>query len=271
MTAIAIDYSPFGFAVAADSKGHWCAEDGTEREASREPPPAVTKIFKIQNHRRVMAYALAGTAFSDDMKFSLIAKARRSAVSLATLKFDGPRTYIRQFMIPIKEAYKQAKINSQFRSFPTVDTAQIAGGLFPIAHIFFAGYFDGEPFMGYGTVPHREQIVQDALVEVWTPTPGATPSVCGSSIVLRKLFKENDPIFARYLVPPRSDSSLEETAARVRGCIEAQCSDEAAAVDPFCREQVGGPVRVATVTMQKGFQWYGLRGAEDERRAGRVG
>jgi hypothetical protein len=75
MTAIAVDYSTSGFAVAADSKAHWRAEESTEDVASRQGLMPAQKIFKIQNRRRVMAYALSGTAFSDDMRFSLIAKA----------------------------------------------------------------------------------------------------------------------------------------------------------------------------------------------------
>jgi hypothetical protein len=255
MTAIAVDYSTSGFAIAADGRGRWFAEDATEDVSAREQPPAVKKIFKIQNRHRVMAYALTGTGFSDDLKFSLIAKAKRSADSLAALDFDDPRAYIRRFSARIKEAYERAKRAGQFRSFPTESSSAIDGGLFQVARIIFAGYFDGEPFIGIGTIPHRDQIVLDATVDVWTPMAGSLPLVCGSAIIPRMMFADNDPALARYLVRPRSGSSLEEAVARAKGCVEAQCSNEAAAIDPFCRDQVGGPVLVATVTKQFGFQW----------------
>jgi hypothetical protein len=256
MTAIAVDYSTSGFAVAADGKARWVAEDDTDDVTARRDGLAAQKIFTIRDRRRMMAYALSGTAYSEDLRFSLVKEAERSAGLLSVLDFDDPRAYIRRFSAQIKQAYEQARRNGHFKTFSTDSASAIEGGLFQIGRIIFAGYFDGEPFVGIATIAHKDQFIQDSIVEAWTPTEGAWPLISGSPIIPRMMFEEGDRRFARYVILPRAGSSLDEAVARVKACVEAQCSKEATEIDPFCRELVGGHVHVATVTPKEGFKWH---------------
>jgi len=254
MTAIAADYTTSGFAIAADGKRHSRPEIAGESSAQSKPSLHEQKVFKIQNPGRVIAYALSGTISSDDKKFNLIAKTKRCADMLAVARCGDPWEYIHRFSGSISEGFIKARRRGSFRSFLTDDYLADSDGTFLVATIIFLGYYEHSAFWGTATVRHRNQTIVDPTIWVETPVVGGNVIWSGSRVIYKMIFELKDVRFANYIGSPREHNSLTETVARVKGWIEGQCSSEAAALDAFCREQVGGHIHIATVT-PNGFRW----------------
>src|SRR5208282_185489 len=232
MTATAICYTPFGFALAAEGRQRWQHSPTRDEVVREDESDSVQKIFEMEVKQAVFAYTLVGDIASRDRSFDLGVELRNEATSLCGKKFSSGPRFIEALSAKLEDAIERAKREPRIEDYPA-------------SEISFVGYFKDDPywanvrFRRRGAGLLREVIRQELY-------PGLF-FVTGSPLI-GNLISRGDPRFAQYARPPNGNPTLHAAAGLVRGYIEACCSPLALELDPENCRHIGGHIHVATVT-----------------------
>jgi len=145
LSAIAAVYtSKFGFAIGADGRASLHDYDVATEAQKQMESEREQKVFEAQARRAVMAYAITGTAYSDDGSFSVIAESQKAAASLSEIDFANYREYFERFCQLVSMRIDGAHKEDRFDYLPAKICAP--GHENTIVRFLFCGYFRKEPF-----------------------------------------------------------------------------------------------------------------------------
>ena len=230
MTAIAIPYTSFGFALAADGRQQWMHNPTRDRLTRDAESDRVQKIFGIERPNAAFAYTVSGDIASRDRSFDLSIEVGTQAKQLQTAIFFTARSFV--------EALSQRLVNA-------IATAMSERRIedYPQSEITLAGYFGCGPhlvniqFERYGEGFRHRVIFHDLR-------PGAC-FLTGSHLIA-KLVSEGDARFAQFCVPLDENPSLQAATDFAIGYIRASSSTLARGLDPEC-DKIGGHIHAATI------------------------
>jgi hypothetical protein len=229
VTAIAIAYTSYGFAVAADGRLRW-GEDVVPEELSKEESDEAQKILKIESRQGIFACTLRGDTLSRhgfDVGIELINQAM-------VLRGDTFRTcfdFIRALSTNLGSAMEIAKKEGRTEGYLQ-------------ALLTFVGYFKGNPCwmrLEFDTSTGKGSLVMPPDIR-----PGM--DYLKSSPKIECAFRQGDKILADFRKPFGPNSSLKEATDYAEGFIQACCSDAAFEIDSENARYFGGRIHVATVT-----------------------
>jgi hypothetical protein len=254
MTAISLNYTDMGFALAADGFSRWGDQATLTDEIRKHEKNDERKIFKTTYGGADIGYAITGSVFNQDKTFSLIAETSKTMKSLSYRRFGSVEQFIELVAARLKDRITAAKnrgILTPFEDNPNCDDP-IEKATF--ARLFLAGYFKSiKPFLAVVRMFHKDQRLADPEQSI--EIPPKTNIYSGSREIAAIIFEHRDPRFAKYYLESLTlKSPIEEAVACARTYVEA-CSDSLASeIDPICKG-IGGKIHIATITPTEGFQW----------------
>ena len=254
MTAVAIAYTPFGFAVAADGRETSRMAHGTTME--QDTTDQTQKIFEAHYPDSAICYSVTGRV-AKGASYDFIGYASGQAKKLSSKIFRDSREYRNAFSERLLRYLQSLKRDGilEYRESPLLDAEDIS----LIVSIHIVGYFKGTPFWRNAHFYHEKN------GGVYLDTNGP-PLVYGlrvgmGSDIVPNLCIKNDPRFEKYqrrlnmtLEDASRETAIDWTSAYIELCSEPL----AAEVDPICR-MIGGHIHIATVTKSQGFQWVAGR------------
>jgi hypothetical protein len=240
MTATAIIYTPFGFAVAADGFQRWenlASRDDFIRQSETD---AAQKIFEFSDAEVSLAYLTRGHVANKDRSFDIGAALGEALhTSRGTASVD-PYTFLQPIALSLERYICAAKIDGRIEEYPET-------------YIDMFGYINHVEFwteLQFFRFPNSHNGSLHAINprQMW-------PWVClfSGSMIVRDLLLQGHPLFCHFCNFTRQ--SLQEAARHVNGYVEACCSEVARQFDPECKE-FGGHIHVATVDPRCGFRWF---------------
>jgi hypothetical protein len=123
-------------------------------------------------------------------------------------------------------------------------------------YVFLDGYNRvGDACSGLLCFEHGENETTQSSKHEWVGPPVSIKRY--GSNVLRNLLNIDDPQVAPYASPQQKDvRSIHAATIRANNEILCQCDKEMLALDPDRSSlTIGPPVRMATVTRERGFEW----------------
>jgi len=222
MTAIAVPYTSFGFAIAAD--GRQRRETLVGAEGSEE----AQKIFEIKRKDATFAYTLSGDVASQGRLFDLAIEIRNQLAHIERSRFFTLRGFVKALSGRLESAIHLAMTEGRIQGYPECE-------------ITLAGYFHGRhclvniQFHRYGDGLRRRNIIR-------RPPPGScfyTGSERIANLVSLGEFAECQPL--------GENASLQAATEHAIGYIQLCSSALARAHDPDC-DSIGGHIHAATVT-----------------------
>lgn len=147
-TAIAIAYSPEGFAVAVDGRQH---------QGDKIFSESTQKVFPTQGNGQVLGCALAGivNVYNPDSMtvplFDFARVLREAGHSLTAKNYANVLIYLKRFASEVNKALARAKRNGIISEYIDED------GTGTIARAFLAGYYDRRPVVAAVRFFHRQQ------------------------------------------------------------------------------------------------------------------
>lgn len=239
MTATAILYTGFGYALAADGRqrwGHAPSRDATARESEKE---SIQKIFKLETGQAVFGCALRGSVANRDRSFDLGVEFPNQIALLRREKFENGHRLVDALSTNIGDYIEAAREEQRIDGYPDV-------------RITCVGYFNKTPhWVEVQFLPSHNPLGSLHWLNPTVPYPGLC--VVTGSLLIRDLISHADPRFFEFYRPFDETASLQDAIEVVKNYIEACSSPMALEVDPSC-EELGGHIHVATVT-HTGFKW----------------
>lgn len=237
MTAYAITFSRFGFAVAADGRQPWGNTATRDDFIARSESYAAQKIFGFKTKNYSFAYLVRGAIANRERTFDLSLELERYLnLHLGNV---GPYALIQQAAIHLEQYIQFAMERHTVPVFPTT-------------FIDFVGYIRQKEFwIKLQYHPHTEldclflMSVQDILPGMffWT----------GSQVVWDMIAQDKPP-FASFCNGFNRNKTLDGALGYAEGYVRACCSKEARQFDPEC-EIFGGHIHTATIIPDGGFHW----------------
>jgi len=231
MTAIAIPYTLFGFAAAADGRQKWGNQSSPSfvRESERDN---VRKIFPYEFGNASWVYTASGDIASRDRSFDLTTALHDQLAHIQQRMFFSADHFLKTISERLESVIRAAMQEGKIEEYPD-------------SEVTFAGYFRGQPyfaniqFEGREGVLHRRNILNRA-----------TPGMChytGSDII-SSLVSRGDPRFAEFCNPLYPDSSLRDATNHAIGYVRLFASPVAKRIDSYACERIGGHIHAATIT-----------------------
>jgi hypothetical protein len=240
MTATAILYTPFGFAIAADGNQLW-QDSRTRNEAIRQDERgAVQKILDFSGKHGALAYLARGDIANADRSFDLGSELKKQLALQTSKEFPKLHELLEAVSMNLENYIEAAKTARRLEDYPST-------------FVDFVGYFNGQPSwmeIQFFRVRHPRTGALWAVMDrdFW---PGHC--IVSGSVILRELIAQGHPSFSGFCQFDYN-RSLADAAGFVRGYIEACCSPVGLEFDPEC-EGLGGHIHVATLSPEDGFRW----------------
>lgn len=231
MTAIAISYTSFGFAIAADGRQQWQHAATRDNAARGAESDEVQKIFQIQRRDATFAFTLSGDTANRDRSFDLCTEVRNQVTQLQKTRFFTPGGFVETLSEYVTAAIQTARNEHRIEDYPQ-------------SEITLAGYFDSTPclvniqFERYGRSLRHRTIFQQLQ-------PGAC-FLTGSHLIAA-MVSRGDERFAQLCTPLGEDPSLQTATEFAIGYIRASSTALARSLDPEC-DRIGGHIHAAVVT-----------------------
>lgn len=240
MTATAVMYTQFGFALAADGWQLWenapTRDDFIRQSESR----SFQKIFGFGADGIALGYFVRGHIANKDRSFDLAA-ALEKELARRTLSVTDLETFLRTLGTGLEEYIRRAGSEGRIDEYPE-------------AYVDLMGYIRGQPFWVELQFLRFGNFNTGTLYNI-SPRP-MWPGAClvSGSLTIRDLIVQGHPAFSRFCNLFDYKESLEKSARYVKGYVEACCSPIAAQFDPDCAG-LGGHIHVATIDPSHGFRW----------------
>jgi hypothetical protein len=238
MTATAIMYTQFGFAVAADGRQRW-ENQATRDEYVRQSESETTqKIFSFTRGNTSLAYVVRGHIANRDRSFDMGFELQNQ---LDSWRFGDANLggLLQRTAVNLETYIKTAQRNLQIEDLPTT-------------FMDLLGYIGTQPFwveLQFQRVPNPRT---GRLFEINSrPLPHGFCIVSGS-LIIRDLIWHGQ--FSEFCDTVNYRRSLQDAIRFVKGYIDACCSPMALQFDPTC-EEFGGHVHAATIVPMGGFRW----------------
>lgn len=242
MTAIGIQQVKSGIVIAADG-----------RMRSKDPHTGIVdvesgideaiKIFEIKTSAIKGAYALAGSMTGENIDITQTCKHIESALSLQS--FENVGLYLSAFIREVAREIAEKEHTPLFNP-------RKEGG-WSIIDLFFAGYFNDQSFMHGVNIYHLQNQISTSNFPINAGILYGSKAV-GDMMYDRNGIVANSP-FAdyQYRFPPNPELiDARECCVRY---IKACCSPVLPDLDSARRALIGGTIRVARITKEKGFEW----------------
>jgi hypothetical protein len=231
MTAIAIPYTSFGFAIAADGRQRWADQFTRDNLVRAAESDSVQKIFEIKRKDAAFAYTLSGDVASRDRSFDLAIELQNQLAQIQRHRFFTARRFIETLSGRLESAVHLAMRQGRAEEYPACE-------------ITLAGYFRGQPRL----VNIQFQRHGGGL-RCWNVIRKPPPGLCfyTGSHLIANLVSQGDERFAQFCPPLDEKASLQAAVEHATGYIQASSSALARQLDPEC-DSIGGRIHVATVT-----------------------
>ena len=250
-TAIAILYSPEGFALAADGRG--TTESGIATETAQ-------KIFPICEDGKKLAYCMAGHIgfISNDGRYVFDFRSE-TAKSLQETDTSGAKSlceYVKLLCEPIEAKLRSVMDGENSSSYPTDAPCPEEPETYVIARIFFDGYYRGIPAQATAVFRHENR----TLCKTFVASDLVLRDVLrgsGSPLISEKLRGNSGDWLDSYRVKLERPTwpTLAEATELVKGYVDACCDPRALELDKERCAFIGGHIHAATITKSEGFRW----------------
>ncbi len=118
MTAIAISYTSFGFAIAADGRQQWQHAATRHNAARGAESDEVQKIFQIQRRDATFAFTLSGDTANRDRSFDLCTEVRNQVTQLQKTRFFTPGGFVGTLSEYVTAAIQTARNEHRIEDYP---------------------------------------------------------------------------------------------------------------------------------------------------------
>jgi hypothetical protein len=231
MTAIAIPYSSFGFAIAADGRQRWGHQPSRDALIRASESDEVQKIFPVERREAVFAYTVSGDVAGRDRSFDLAREVGEQLRQMQRNRFLTMRRFLEALARRMETSIHVALEEERIEEYPNCE-------------ITFVGYFRGRPVLSNIQFQHRREVLQ-WRTSIRPPVPGSC-HYTGSPIIA-ELVSHGDPRFSGFCAPLDENGSLQAATEHAIGYIRASCSDLSRFFDPHW-DGIGGRIHAATVT-----------------------
>ena len=235
MTAVAIVYTSFGFAIAADGKRSW--SHAPNYLSQKFESDAVQKIFSIESGSVALAYSIRGDTVSENGVWDIAAEIENVSKDLNPEHFRNSTSFLSEL-----SALLQRRIEA---------SRYMTGG-YPNTQLCFVGYFkDAASWVDVNFHLHVNHLGQRYAIHSWQEQRGRPlepgDTYLSGSEILTEMIKSLDPTASHLFRINDPEGSLEDAIHHTRAYVERCCSPLIRQLEPDGCKTVGGHIHVATV------------------------
>jgi len=237
MTATAIMFTGFGFAVAADGNQLFGDSPNLVPDFENGESDCAQKVFGVEGRNFAIAYIMRGKIATERRTFDASVEMQKEVACLSRRRFDAPRELV----------------NSAAKGLFRRIRAAHESGILPCflgLEIPFVGYFNGDPFcLNAEFFPTAHYQVRGQALDGWL-------FMFSGSQIIANLMQEGDKRIGYRIKGPDDQPSLHDAIEATRAYIEACSSQWALEVDPKNCRGLGGHIHIATVTPPVRLSWF---------------